>query len=347
MLHFSRYFFRHHRRAVLLALSSMITGLLIFAAASQSQQQQLLQQQQRWGQLSSRQLAVAAGESVIQGDKVSLHAMLSRFVDDPLIDYAAVYDLDNQVLAESGELLSANHKFTADITFQDSIAGHLLIAVNDHVLQRQQGDDKLLLLGLVVLFAGLVFCSSISYRAWHQGRRQHIPPFKLAEQGAVVMSIQLRQHRKAGEELHQLAATLHRLCELYQAELHQANDKLINIYFAVRRNCDQPLLRASCCAYLLRGWLDTASPQLQAGIALTAQQEADQITQLAAQAGDRILLSDECSESAAKISLLQLQQSDLHCQLMGFTAPYSTLLAGQLKSLQQHSERLTGEHYPS
>lgn len=117
----------------------------------------------RFGTTLARQLAQSSVDALVRGDLVSLRAQLEKITDVEHVLDATVYDINDQVLAEAGEPPaqlpeSAIRAFPAMITFQDSIAGKVVVRVNASPTLRQKNwlygylvCSLLLALGLTIL----------------------------------------------------------------------------------------------------------------------------------------------------------------------------------------------------
>jgi len=99
-----------------------------------------------YGETVAHQLAQASVDAVVRGDLVSLHAQLEKLVSTNTIIDAAVYDMENRVLAQAGVTPNARHNipdsalrnFPATISFQDSIAGQVIVSLDTSALMKKQ-----------------------------------------------------------------------------------------------------------------------------------------------------------------------------------------------------------------
>ncbi|WP_204337535.1 hypothetical protein, partial [Klebsiella pneumoniae] len=85
------------------------------------------------GQSLITQTAASATELLVSNDILSLNVLLNNLVKNPLVAHAAIYSVDQRILAEAGSrpkqsLLGATEGlYSTPITFQEVIAGHLRI----------------------------------------------------------------------------------------------------------------------------------------------------------------------------------------------------------------------------
>ena len=112
---------RHRRvplvlRVVCHSLLLVILALLVYSWVVTMQFKHAMQQQaDALGQSLLSQTAASATELLVSNDLLSLNVLLSNLVKNPLVAHAAIYSVDNRILAESGSrpqqnLLPIRHK---------------------------------------------------------------------------------------------------------------------------------------------------------------------------------------------------------------------------------------------
>jgi len=98
-----------------------------------------------YGNTVAQQLAQSCVDAVVRGDLVSLHAQLEKLTDmDSIVD-VAVYDMENHVLAQASSTAEERNRipeeairnFPASISFQDSIAGKVIVSLNTQKILKQ------------------------------------------------------------------------------------------------------------------------------------------------------------------------------------------------------------------
>lgn len=111
------------------------------------------------GDSLAQQLAQDAGNSLVQGDKLSLQSIVNTLVKNSVVAHAAVYDVENIPVAEAGNdhKKTSQSAFSASINFQDSLAGYAVISIDTSPLQK---EAKML---LWQLFALSILISILSY----------------------------------------------------------------------------------------------------------------------------------------------------------------------------------------
>ena len=94
------------------------------------------QQADAIGQSLITQTAASATELLVANDILSLNVLLSNLDKNPLVAHAAIYSVDNRILAEAGSrpkrdfLGETDGLYSTPITFQEVIAGQLRISLD-------------------------------------------------------------------------------------------------------------------------------------------------------------------------------------------------------------------------
>lgn len=144
------------KAATLAAAVSLLAMLILILASHQGQRQVVGQSSALFGESLVQQLARDASSPLVQGDKLSLQALLNELVESPLVVHGAVYDVENRAIAEAGDSLDG-HDVSASITFQDSIAGYAVVTFDTQQLHRLATHQSWQLVALAVLLAALVY----------------------------------------------------------------------------------------------------------------------------------------------------------------------------------------------
>jgi uncharacterized membrane protein affecting hemolysin expression len=112
-------------------------ALLIYAWVIGMQFKHAMQQQaEALGSSLITQTATSATELLVSNDILSLNVLLNNLVKNPLVAHAAIYSVDNRILAEAGSRPSKNMLgetdglYSTPITFQEVIAGQLRISLD-------------------------------------------------------------------------------------------------------------------------------------------------------------------------------------------------------------------------
>ncbi len=144
-------------------------ALVIYAWVMGMQFKQAMQQQaDALGQSLIVQTAASATELLVSNDILSLNVLLSNLAKNPLVAHAAIYSVDNRILAEAGSrppqsLLGENDGlYSTVINFQEVMAGQLSISLDMQQFQ-QPMTISLQSMGLLSLIL-LALALSLSLR---------------------------------------------------------------------------------------------------------------------------------------------------------------------------------------
>ena len=112
-------------------------ALVIYACVMGLQFKQAMHEQaDALGQSLTTQTATSATELLVSNDILSLNVLLGNLVKNPLVAHAAIYSVDNRILAEAGQrprnslLGEAEGVYQTKISFQDVAAGQLRISLD-------------------------------------------------------------------------------------------------------------------------------------------------------------------------------------------------------------------------
>ncbi len=112
-------------------------ALVIYACVMGLQFRQAMHEQaDALGQSLITQTATSATELLVANDILSLNVLLGNLAKNPLVAHAAIYSVDNRILAEAGQrprnglLGEAKGVYQTRITFQDVTAGQLRISLD-------------------------------------------------------------------------------------------------------------------------------------------------------------------------------------------------------------------------
>nr|WP_207195547.1 AhpA/YtjB family protein [Pseudomonas fluorescens] len=133
---------RHRRVPIALRIAShnvilVALALVIYACVMGLQFKQAMHEQaDALGESLTTQTATSATELLVSNDILSLNVLLNNLTKNKLVAHAAIYSVDNRILAESGQrpkhglLGEAEGMYQSKITFQDVTAGQLRISLD-------------------------------------------------------------------------------------------------------------------------------------------------------------------------------------------------------------------------
>ncbi|MFJ7882215.1 AhpA/YtjB family protein [Pseudomonas sp. NPDC096917] len=118
-------------------------ALVIYAVVMGLQFKQAMHEQaDALGQSLTTQTATSATELLVSNDILSLNVLLNNLTKNPLVAHAAIFSVDNRILAEAGQrpksslLGETEGVYQTKITFQDVTAGHLRISLDMHQFEQ-------------------------------------------------------------------------------------------------------------------------------------------------------------------------------------------------------------------
>src|SRR5574343_168151 len=125
--------------------------------------QAMQQQADALGQSLITQTAASATELLVSNDILSLNVLLNNLAKNPLVAHAAIYSVDNRILAEAGSrptrsvLGESEGLYSTPITLQEVIAGQLRVSLDMRQFQQpmtislqSMGSLSLILLALTL-----------------------------------------------------------------------------------------------------------------------------------------------------------------------------------------------------
>jgi uncharacterized membrane protein affecting hemolysin expression len=133
---------RHRRVPIALRIAShnvilVALALVIYACVMGLQFKQAMHEQaDALGESLTTQTATSATELLVSNDILSLNVLLNNLTKNKLVAHAAIYSVDNRILAEAGQrpkhglLGEAEGMYQSKITFQDVTAGQLRISLD-------------------------------------------------------------------------------------------------------------------------------------------------------------------------------------------------------------------------
>jgi len=141
-------------RIILVVLTPLIASALLSTwLISGFSHHQLTSQSNHYGQAIADQLAITSIDYLVSDDILSLNVVLDDLLARHNFNFAAIYDPDNNLLAQSGKHSSSEDSFTGDISFEVSSLGHVLIELDSN---QSQGKFTIILavsIGLHCLIA--------------------------------------------------------------------------------------------------------------------------------------------------------------------------------------------------
>lgn len=172
-------------------------------------------------------LAQLTIDPLLQQDRIALGVLANRTLELPEVSGIAVYTIDNQVLAASGQTDNGLH-YTEPVTFDDSIMGYVRISLSQ---PGGQSSIAALLLGvLTILLAPVIAMGAFSVRYVRQPAAE-IAISHAGAEIAVHLADEMEQHHLLAVNLYnQISMTR----EVRKAELDRAHacaEQVAGLYF--------------------------------------------------------------------------------------------------------------------
>ncbi|MDP6264271.1 MAG: hypothetical protein QGI68_08250 [Pseudomonadales bacterium] len=232
-----------------------------------------------FGQTTAELLAVSSEEYLIAGDLLSLNVLLSELVTKGHFSHASIYSADSHLLAEAGNSTwGEDREYTAEIHYQESIAGHLRITLA-HTEQSSAWTitiiivSNLLLIAIVALLVHRSGDQILTFlnRLQSQDNGTHVGDMAQHHSGAQsptehdatacrfsVLVIRLKPVRVAL----QLKHVMNQAISLYNGDIiHQTDDEVVVVYTADTDHCFQ----AICTDLVIQSLADDHFPGLELG----------------------------------------------------------------------------------
>ena len=143
--------------ALPMALLSLLSALTIVGVTQHSQQRLLHERTDKLGAALASRLAASASRPLVQNDAVSLQAALAGFAEEPVVQRAVIFNLQQQLVAAAGDEAPDAWDYSTTIHWQDSAVGRAVLSLRPIATQAhypQLGD-------LLVLTAILTAVSAV------------------------------------------------------------------------------------------------------------------------------------------------------------------------------------------
>ena len=144
-----------------LLVSSIVSIWLIFHLVDDSEQKQ----SRVIGEAIATQLASSVSEYLISEDRLSLTVLLNDLVQQGVFNKATVFGADNSLVATAGDSAgSTSTVYTAEVPYQDSVAGYVRISLAQDALFTNSSTILfwIIFLNLVLLVASGFYANHIA-----------------------------------------------------------------------------------------------------------------------------------------------------------------------------------------
>jgi hypothetical protein len=144
--------------ALPMALLSLLSALTIVGATQYSQQRLLHERTDKLGEALVSRLAAAAARPLMQNDAVSLQAALAGYTEEPVVQRAVIFNLQQQLIAAAGNEIADSWDYSATIHWQDSAVGRAVLSLRPIATQGHypQLADLLVLTAIVTAISAAI-----------------------------------------------------------------------------------------------------------------------------------------------------------------------------------------------
>lgn len=262
------------RQRTLLACGLVLTGMvMVWMLSHFTTRYQLEQQTDSLGTTLANQTALLATELVLSNDLISLNVLLTELTRSPAVSQAAVFTVDDQVLAISGPSASRDPErepgragsYVAPIALQDSVAGYVRVYLDQQRMSGGETPTAWMIPGAIALM--LVLSATLMTVSQRPRRLRAEPPGDAPDEpdGAFsVMPANAVLHLQtasagAGSETarRELEQSLARAADLYQArmitkaEADGDSGPIVQLQFSQTGHANELAYHALCCAVLV------------------------------------------------------------------------------------------------
>ncbi|MEX1198998.1 MAG: AhpA/YtjB family protein [Pseudohongiellaceae bacterium] len=267
-----RFLFTPRQRTLLVCGLVLVGMTTVWLVNHFTTRYQLEQQTDSLGATLANQTALLATELVLSNDLISLNVLLTELTRSPAVSQAAVFTVDDQVLAISGPSASRapnrepgrTGSYVAPIALQDSVAGYVRVYLDQ---QQMIGGTPSTLWMTPGAMALMLILSATLMTALQRPRQPPRPDDEAQEPGdtaASVMPANAVLHLqtcagKAGSEAarRELEQSLARAADLYQgrlttmAEAGEDSGHVVQLQFSQTGHASELAYHALCCAVLV------------------------------------------------------------------------------------------------
>ena len=117
------------RLLLLLVTPPLLAASLVYLATTYEFTRLFDRQQRFHGDAIADQTAELVTQYVVDGDMLSLNVMIRRLTDNEQLEFAAIYDDNDQLILQAGREHKGQMSFTKELTFQDSTVGRIRVTV--------------------------------------------------------------------------------------------------------------------------------------------------------------------------------------------------------------------------
>jgi uncharacterized membrane protein affecting hemolysin expression len=156
----------------------MVSCAFLTTSIYQHGQSKLDEQSRHYSQALTSYLALTSAQYLLNQDSLGINVLLNKMQREGVLDFASIYDLNDQLVAQVGERSSDAVVFSDQITFQDSTAGYIQVGYNVAPSAALAGNLAFTVISVHLLLAALVltliWLGSDFIAVWIVGKQQKV-----------------------------------------------------------------------------------------------------------------------------------------------------------------------------
>lgn len=126
--------------------------------------EKLSKQNTHFSRVLTSYLAMTSAQYLVNRDLLGINLVLNRMHKDGVLDFASIYDVNDQLVAQVGQRRNDASVFSYQITFQDSTAGYIQVGYASSESETLVTNLVITLLGFHLMLSAMVF-----FLVWFQG----------------------------------------------------------------------------------------------------------------------------------------------------------------------------------
>ena len=252
---------RSHRLLILLILPVALVSATIYLGQVLYFDKIVKKQSEIYAVSAASRIADHLARFVIEEDLLSLNVLVARIATGAPITSLAVYDSQHRLVAQVGRVQRRERTFTQEITFQDSMVGHITLTLNSATTSStavpvsialfvmcyafilwRNSNDILLWVNKASKPKALEDANLSSQRILSDHQEQNIPEPDSMVSYILVVKIRPTRYVKAHQKV------LNAAVSMYEGTLDHATTEELVAQF----DTNDALFKAICCGLLLR-----------------------------------------------------------------------------------------------
>lgn len=237
------------RTIVATLLPAFVICALVTCLTLRGANSTLVREASRFGNSIADQLAITSTDYLVNQDALSLNVMLRNLLNQGDFTHVAVYDVERNLIAQAGKRGNANSVFTRDITFHNTLVGHLqleLQAVKMPIINVVIAASMLLFI-LSLGFTFLIWFHGDIFFVWITSPEKEKPVVAEVQAEVCWLVVKIKPGRLIDAHRNKLAEA----CRLYNGEQQSRGDDII-----VTFHTGEHIQNSICCALLIKAMTD-------------------------------------------------------------------------------------------